>query len=86
MKENYNPVQEGIMSFHSDMNALRSDIDEIIEGIKVLFKIKCHASKSVRKTFSSGISISIHRDFSPLLDNPPRRELPPLQARSDKWG
>jgi hypothetical protein len=33
LKENYNPVQEGIMNFHSDMNALRSDIDEIIEGI-----------------------------------------------------
>ena len=33
LKENYNPVQESIMNFHSDMNALRSDIDEIIEGI-----------------------------------------------------
>ena len=25
IKENYNPVSEGIMNFHSDMNALRSD-------------------------------------------------------------
>lgn len=33
MNESYNPVSEGIMNFHSDMNALRSDIDEIIEGI-----------------------------------------------------
>ena len=33
IKENYNPVHEGIMNFHSDMNALRSDIDEIIEGL-----------------------------------------------------
>ena len=33
IKENYNPVHEGIMNFHSDMNALRSDIDEIIDGL-----------------------------------------------------
>lgn len=33
IKENYNPVQTGIMDFHSDMNALRSDLDEIIDGL-----------------------------------------------------
>lgn len=33
IKENYNPVSEGIMNFHSDMNALRSDIDEILESL-----------------------------------------------------
>lgn len=33
IKENYNPVSEGIMNFHSDMNALRSDIDEILGSL-----------------------------------------------------